>query len=365
MKQAEKLKMEPIPQRPIPQRPIPQRPMPQRPIPQRPMPQRPAQRPNSRAFTVSLGFALISTAWMVGCGADTKGDDMSGAFLSAALSGATTATITFASDWSETVSGRLIAGQKLRVAYDEARLPRCRAWHNGNPGWQITAFARYYPSAITDERPLFDYGMTSTGPDYHTWIKGMPEFELPPGTEKVVLWFYNRSAFDRPCEDWDSDYGRNYTFSVAYDVALATMDFQSDWRNVLDGNVARGGILTVKYAPERLRTIARSATIGGVPYFAAKYHCYGYGCCSFEYEDTAHVRFHRGGAFLSLALGDGDAGVPVDVPADAEQVELYFDTSVTTTTWYCGGAEGEHYVQPTRDVFYDSNFGRNFRYTIP
>ncbi|MCB9655677.1 MAG: hypothetical protein H6729_16255 [Deltaproteobacteria bacterium] len=314
-------------------------------------------------------IALLSASWAAcgvgGGGEETNEGAVTGAFLSSAASDVTTATITFARDWSEKVGGRLIAGKKFGVDYDEARLPRCRASHNGNPGWQITAFARYYPSATTEERPLFDYEMTDTGPDYHTWIKGTPEFEVPAGTEKVVLWFYNRSAFDHPCEDWDSDYGRNYTFQVAAEVAQATMDFQSDWRNVLDGTVARGGILTIRYAPERLRTIARSAKIGGVPYFAAKYHCYGYGCCAFEYEDVAHVRFRGDDEFSSVRLEEGNDGVSLDVPADAHQVELYFDTSVTTTTWYCGGSEGEHYVQPTRDVFYDSNFGRNFRYTIP
>lgn len=273
------------------------------------------------------------------------------------------ATLTFDSSWNETVSGTIVAGGRIRLQYQEARLPRCRASHNGNPGWQITAFVRFAPSGQVEEAEIFGHAMTPTGPDYYSWIPQEPELEVPAGVTELEVWFRNRSGFDFPCEDWDSDYGRNYRFAVSAPERLAVMDFQSDWQNVLSGEVVRGGALAIRYASERMRAIVGSAQLNGVPYFASRYHCYGYGCCSFEYDNAVHLRFRPDAPFERQPIGDHP--VVVSVPADASQVEVYFDTAVTTTTWYCGGAEGERYRQPTLDSFYDSNYGQNFVYRVP
>jgi hypothetical protein len=272
-------------------------------------------------------------------------------------------TLSFAADWSETASGPLVAGGRLALDYDAARLPRCRASHNGNPGWQITASVRFLPADTVVERGIMDYAQTATGPDYYSWVHTVPEVEIPAGTTAVEVWFMNGSGFDNPCTDWDSDFGRNYRFAVANPETVGTMGFTADWRNVLGGTVARGGTLLVSYAPARMEAIVADAKLNGVPYFASKYHCYGYGCCSFEYERALHVRFHEGDSFATYPMGD--LPVALAVPADASRVEVYFDADVYTTTWYCGGAEGPKYRQPGPDRFYDSNFGANFVYTIP
>lgn len=35
----------------------------------------------------------------------------------------------------------------------------------------------------------------------------------PPGARSVELWFLGSN--DGPCTDWDSDYGRNYSFPIS------------------------------------------------------------------------------------------------------------------------------------------------------
>jgi len=91
----------------------------------------------------------------------------------------------------------------------------------------------------------------------------------------------------------------------------------------------------------------------------SKYHCYGYGCCSHDYDNRLSVRYHSGHAFTQHKLQAGQPAL-LNVPADAAHVELFFDAVVTTTTWYCGGAPGPKFVQDPPDQFYDSDFGRNF-----
>jgi hypothetical protein len=266
-------------------------------------------------------------------------------------------------DWSETASGPIVAGGTVSVDYDVARLPNCRASHNGNPGWQITASMLFLPGNTIVEKGIMTYEQTPTGPNYYTWIHTVPEFEVPVGTSEIQVWFMNGSGFDHPCTEWDSDYGTNYRFQVIDATSVGSMLFQSDWRSIQGGTVKRGGKLLVTYAPERMKTIVSQAQLSGMGYFAVKYHCYGYGCCSWEYDDKLHVRFSDGGDFASYPIGD--LAVELTIPADASRVEIYFDTDVYTTTWYCGGAEGQKYRQPDPDRFYDSNYGDNFVYSIP
>jgi len=251
------------------------------------------------------------------------------------------------------------------VDYDLERLPTCRASHNGFPGWQITAVMMFLPSGTIVGKEIMQHAATTSGmPDYHSWVRTIPRFEIPEGTTEIQVWFYNRSGFDRPCEAWDSNYGANYRFPVSDPHAGATILFQSNWQNLIDGTIQRGGKLLVTYAPERMKKIIDQATINGVPYFAAKYHCYGYGCCGFEYSTKLHVRFYDHGEFTSYPIGD--LAVELTIPHDAQQIEIYFDCDVYTTTWWCGGGpEGPKYRQPQPDRFYDSNYGANFVYTIP
>jgi hypothetical protein len=272
---------------------------------------------------------------------------------------ATVATLVFDKQWNETVSGVLTAGGQVAIDYHESRLPSCRASHNGNPGWQITAYLRTLPGGAVSEAELFAHASKSTGEsDYYSWVKQVPVLAIPAGTTELQLWFKNVSGFDHPCTEWDSDFGRNYRFPVAA-AAGATVSFNKDWSITRKGALKAGGTVGVSYAPERMKSIANGS--GYVSFFASKYHCYGYGCCEQEYQNVLHARFKKNGAWTTLPLSPAAS---LAIPADATMLEAYIDSHVYTTTWYCGGAAGPKYRQPTPDLFYDSNFGKNFFFEL-
>lgn len=52
------------------------------------------------------------------------------------------ATITFGKDGNVKQDGAPKAGSKVRIRYEQARLPACRRTERGNPVWTITGFAQ-------------------------------------------------------------------------------------------------------------------------------------------------------------------------------------------------------------------------------
>jgi len=315
----------------------------------------------SSLLRVVMGTLLAAA---VGCAPDL-GDSLDPALEGTAgkadtAQSATVPTLVFDTSWNESVSGTLTAGGKVAIDYAEGRLPNCRASHNGNPGWQITAYLKALPSGAVSQADLFAHTSKPTGEtDYYTWVKQIPVLSIPAGTTELELWFKNVSGFDHPCTEWDSDFGRNYRFSVAA-AAGASISFNKDWTITRKGELKAGAEVTLSYAPERMQAIANGSSY--FSFFASKYHCYGYGCCEHEYENALHVRFSKSGGWTTLPLSG--PSVTCTLPSDATMIETYFDTDVYTTTWYCGGAAGPKYKQPNPDHFYDSNFGKNFFFEL-
>ncbi len=56
-----------------------------------------------------------------------------------------TATLRFGADWSVDASGPIVEGGALTVEYALERIEGCRNTHNGHPGWDTRAFARFLP----------------------------------------------------------------------------------------------------------------------------------------------------------------------------------------------------------------------------
>lgn len=115
---------------------------------------------------------------------------------------ASSATITFARDYSERASTTLRVGQRARIVYDAARLPGCRAGAMGGvPQYAITGYAR-----IAD------------GPIVTFPVAGLNAPSSPPSialdrTGELQVWFQATSRYG--CSEYDSDHGRNYRFPVA------------------------------------------------------------------------------------------------------------------------------------------------------
>lgn len=115
---------------------------------------------------------------------------------------ASAATITFAADWSNTVSGSLVAGGQAVLAYDPARLPACRGNLANGPGWSITAYYRLNGGAI---------GSVPVA-GHLPYPNAQPIVPLA-GAGDLEVWFENTSVWG--CDAFDSAWGKNYYFQVA------------------------------------------------------------------------------------------------------------------------------------------------------
>ena len=127
------------------------------------------------------------------------------------------AVVHFDADWKERVEGKIIPGGVIVIDYDESRLPQCRGTYHGYPSWQIHAWmSASRPSMTTNasrqDLISWDYGPHGT-PTKSYRVK-WAVFPVPHDAQSVSLWFENEQ-YPPTCHAWDSDYGANYTFSVA------------------------------------------------------------------------------------------------------------------------------------------------------
>lgn len=113
------------------------------------------------------------------------------------------ASITFGKDGSVKQDGALKAGSKVRIRYEQARLPACRRTERGNPVWTITGFAqldRESPRTFDTARP--------EGSDR----KEIDALIDLAHTGELSLWFQVTSLGG--CMQYDSKNGANYKFRV-------------------------------------------------------------------------------------------------------------------------------------------------------
>jgi hypothetical protein len=118
-------------------------------------------------------------------------------------------TATFATGWQSSSTGSLAGGGKLDVAYDIYRMPQtlgCTT--DGVDAFATVGYVQFQPGGeLLSE--------VASGPLESTTFQfaSLPlEFDVPPGTTSVALWFHGSS--DCGGEEWDSDFGENYVFSV-------------------------------------------------------------------------------------------------------------------------------------------------------
>jgi hypothetical protein len=107
-------------------------------------------------------------------------------------------TLRFLSDWTMQRDGEPHGGEPLRIEYDVARLPGCRASYRGQDAWNIAGFVRFHPTM-----DLVSVALKS----------GSAEVAVPQGASRVELWFSNTD--NTGCVGWDSQYGWNYWVDVA------------------------------------------------------------------------------------------------------------------------------------------------------
>lgn len=108
--------------------------------------------------------------------------------------------ISFTEDWQAKVQGVLRPGGRFTVRYDSNRLPEERSTSDGQPTWNIFAFASFSGAPAVREALKTPGG------------KGLmtQEFEIPSDARDITMWFMNTGRSGR--EFWDSHYGANYCF---------------------------------------------------------------------------------------------------------------------------------------------------------
>lgn len=160
---------------------------------------------------------------------------------------AAASTIAFeAGDFAVETKGKLVAGSKVVVTYDPARLPACRGnVGGGGPGWSITGYASF------NGQPATTFEATRLTADKKDREAAPYELKLPEGGD-LALWFQVSSRFG--CSEFDSQYGQNFHFDVAGPApeADATLVFRANGKVEQSAPLKAGAKVAVRYEQERL-----------------------------------------------------------------------------------------------------------------
>ena len=113
------------------------------------------------------------------------------------------ARITFGADFSETVSGKLRAGDPIEIAFDASRLSTCRGEQGGVPQWAITAHYRVNGGSV--------HAITVAG-----LMAESPALIVPESAGTLEIWFSITNKWG--CHAYDSNFGENYRFQLAAPV---------------------------------------------------------------------------------------------------------------------------------------------------
>jgi hypothetical protein len=112
-------------------------------------------------------------------------------------------TITFTKDGKVEQTGDLLAGAKVKVRYEQERLPQCRRYERGHAAWTITGFASHAGEAAQ----TFQTGREGE----RDRVTEDAILDLPRAGE-LSLWFQVTSLGG--CSAYDSKDGANYRFTV-------------------------------------------------------------------------------------------------------------------------------------------------------
>jgi len=152
-------------------------------------------------------------------------------------------TITFGADWSNKVSGTLLAGSPVRVRYSLDRVQSCRGESNNSDVWGATGYAVFDDGTQTSFAVSELVGGKTTAVD--------AEVELPASSSSVSFYFTANNEWG--CISYDSNYGNNYAFAVDRHGLGATLDFGEDGSFAQTDAVHAGDKIVVHYAPQRLQ----------------------------------------------------------------------------------------------------------------
>jgi len=123
-------------------------------------------------------------------------------------------TLDFGLGWRTSQRGALVAGGQAVITYAIDRLPDCRGTHNGYPAWDLVASVRFSPGGQVVEGSVRGFDSPNGVPN-DAGAVGVPfTFDVPAGATSAEVWFRNFTGAGSNCEQYDSNLGANYRFTV-------------------------------------------------------------------------------------------------------------------------------------------------------
>jgi len=269
----------------------------------------------SFAYSASLFATLLASA----C-ATSPADPTAGA---GGKADGHTAELSFGADFSETLSGTLLAGDAVRVTYALDRLTACRSESAGSDQFGVTGYAQF------DDAPPVSFAVSRLANGKAVPVSA--ELQLPASASHVALWFAINDVYG--CVAYDSNDSANYGYDIDRHGLGAVLAFDATGEPSQSGALHAGDAIVVHYAPERLSQCA------GESAGHAAYGITGYWQVDGGATHTVSVTRSEGEA---LVAGDPQITLP-----RGHELALWFDSS---NVWGCHA--------------YDSANGANYRFAI-
>jgi hypothetical protein len=122
--------------------------------------------------------------------------------------------VVFKGDFQLDVSGEIKSGSEVAILFDAERLPFERSQdEKGKSAWTISAFSQFAPGGEISKVDLLPEKPRKKT-DETTLLKGV--LSVPSGSEEAIIWFLNTGKTGN--EYYDSDFGKNYRFSVSPEI---------------------------------------------------------------------------------------------------------------------------------------------------
>jgi hypothetical protein len=226
-------------------------------------------------------------------------------------------TIAFHGDYTQHVSGTLLAGSPVRIEYDLDRVTDCRS-----DAWGVSGYAQFdgsTPVAFSVSR-IADGDVVPVDAD----------LDLPASASHVQIWFEVTDKYG--CHAYDSNEGANYSFDIDRHGLGAVLAWDADGF-AQSSAVHAGDMVVVHYDPARLAQCAGSS--GGHAVWGVTGH---YQVDGGNVHDVMVARAEND----SLVASDPQITVP-----RGHDLALWFEA---TNVWGCHA--------------YDSAYGANYHVAI-
>lgn len=240
-------------------------------------------------------------------------------------------TLRFAANGSAVTEGVVLSGQNLTIEYDPIRLSQCRGKNSsGVEDWTVQAFL-----AIDGEAPLALDLIQGRGTQFPY---ATPASVLIPDGKRLEVWF--KASDVNGCVQWDSNQSQNYAYMIHRLEEIPSLVFTGRWNVLQNGTLKAGQPVRLHYDLDR----ATTCRTGG-------YH----GSASWEVSPKLFV---DGKAVPAQTITfpiewsrRGQQDVLVTLP-QGKELTLWFENS------------GYEYYAGRSCMAYDSDFGKNFHFTL-